>query len=130
MLARRHESRGQSQGVTSLEFWDFCSFFCVVLWGSGVLGFGGVLRVLGVSGVRRPWRRVGWEKEVKTSFFVKTSLFGGYPGSFSMEDQTTHRINPHKHFRTPPPHLPPLPIDGAALATFHRLRHINFFGIL
>ena len=49
--------------------------------------------------VRRPWRRVGWENEVKTSRFPSLPPQnargggggrGGYPGSFSMEGQATH----------------------------------------
>ena len=61
--------------------------------------------------VRRPWRRVGWEKEVKTSLFPSKNVGGGwrglgagagggggvggggrggYPASFSVEEQATH----------------------------------------
>ena len=69
-------------------------------------------------GVRRPWRRVGWEmgkggENLPLSLLTPEGVYrGGVPGH-------PHRTTPQPPPLPPPPYpppLPPLPIDGAVLA--------------
>ena len=84
------------------------------VWG---LGFGVWSLAFRINVIRRPWRRVGWEKEVKTSLFpslppqnadggrVPGQLFHGGPG------HPHRKLTDHRRFRTadPPPPTPPTP---------------------
>ena len=69
--------------------------------------------------VRRPWRRVGWEN-LPLSLLTPPKTrggggWGGYPASFSVEEQATHTAQTHGlpcPPPLPPPYPPPLPVGG------------------